>query len=477
MDENTREIRKVLKTSHSTPVLLYRPRLTVDTNWSSPLSSANTSPLVETTRRSLHEKLSSPDRRKRSPSETKRLHEQRFFAAKVNRGKIVDARQTRFRLAAERLKDVSDRKAQKLAQREEMMWGKLRRADALHEAHLRWIMRKADRENTKVDEVGFIKSLTAENRKASLQQRLDGVAERREQHLHQVRVKAGSFENAQTVSKRRENKIESAIAEKHAAMVKRHEDVEARRLGIQEEVKQKIVVSARKEFVVSERRKEILKDRNREICHPVVNATLPEASSVPDDENRAKTMRTKAKKLRARLSSLSPGYQETTQSLSRSASNDCISRYERYITRFHVDGAAYGPRWEGSLLQQLDTIDTALRDFVRYQVTRTKNDLHSFRRLNGVTAIVKLASRATATVNVRVTAQALKALHVCCALPSNIDYLLATNCAPELVDLMVWTLQRVENRELVDRILDIVTGLLRHTTTPEFEDIQSQMIK
>ena len=140
--------------------------------------------------RTLHEKLSSPDRRKRSPSETKRRQDHRFVIAGMNRLKIDSARQTRLRLAAEKVKHVNARKANKLAHQETLMWSRLTKADAQHEAHLRWIMRKAESENTKVDEVSFIQTLTAEHRKATLAQRLENVAVRRERYLHDIRTRA-----------------------------------------------------------------------------------------------------------------------------------------------------------------------------------------------------------------------------------------------------------------------------------------------
>lgn len=417
-------------------------------------------------RRTLHEKLSSPERRKRSPSETKRLHEQRFFAAEKNRVKIDSARQDRFRLAAERSKDVNERNAQKLAMQEEMMWAKLGRADALHEAHLRWIVRKATSENTKVDEVGFIKSMTTEHRKASLQQRLDEVAERRERHLHQIRTRASTnFENVRAVTKRRDKRIESTIAEKHAAMLKRHEDVEARRQELQNDMKRKIVKIACKESNVSERRKDIKRGRRR----GAKGLFLTTSSSYEPQ------MHDKADAARQNLILTSPGYTELGCYGEFRASDDTRRRYERLLARLEVDPES-GGNPTASLSTQFAKVSTALRELIRFQETRSECDLHTFRRLGGIHRVAKWASCATAAVSFKVATEALRALRVSCEIAANRDYLLATNCLPELVDLLVWALTKFKNRELVQGALDAVTLPLRHSTCETYELVRRNVI-
>lgn len=456
-------------------------RLVIDTSQDS--SAGEWSPTQSY--RTLHDKLSSPERRKRSPSETKRLQEERFFNAQLNRGKIDSERQRRFQLKAERLKDVNERNARKLALQEEMMWAKLGRADALHEAHLRWIVRKAGSENTKVDEVGFIKSLTKENRKASLNERLENVTARRKQWLQQIKTRASeNLENVRAASKRRDEKLESAIAEKHAANKKRHQDVETRKISLQLEMKQKIMDMANKECIVKERRENSENKRGKvrmegnakdSYGEPAIHCANESSSN--HFKTRKKVMRQTAKRIRRKLAATSPGYQDSYFAFHIKVSEHVERHYERLLFKLDVDHDFCGNHLKlVSLSTQLETVGSALQDLLQFQEDKDERELHFFRCLGGIHRVAKWASRATAAVSRDVATTALKALCSSCILDANRDYLLATNCLPELVDLTVWSLNRGDDTELMESALDAVTLPLRHHTTIQLETVRQNVI-
>ena len=80
--------------------------------------------------RSLHDKLSSPERlRKKSPLETKQDQDMRHWIAEVNRGRIDTARQLRLHAAGERARLVNDRKEQRVEEMREALRAKQTRAD------------------------------------------------------------------------------------------------------------------------------------------------------------------------------------------------------------------------------------------------------------------------------------------------------------------------------------------------------------
>ena len=124
--------------------------------------------------RSLHEKLSSPDRRKTlSPSEAKRKHEARQIAAESNRDRSVNERIQKAMIASERVRLRGEKEAQRLAQAEQALEDRLKDAEKRHFEHIKTIRGKAGNENAKVSEVMFINNLNGEGIAAELQRRLE----------------------------------------------------------------------------------------------------------------------------------------------------------------------------------------------------------------------------------------------------------------------------------------------------------------
>lgn len=165
------------------------------TSNSSPLgNSGQSTPLTGSTGRSLHAKLSSPDRRRAlSPTEAKRKHEARQIAAESNRDRSVNERIQKAMIVSVRVKARSEKEAQRLAQAEQALEDKLKDAEKRHGEHIKSIKGKAGNENAKVSEVMFINNLNGEGIAEELQRRLEeaearilAAGQRRQERLAEI---------------------------------------------------------------------------------------------------------------------------------------------------------------------------------------------------------------------------------------------------------------------------------------------------
>ena len=146
----------------------------------SPASSVSTSASTpHSSGRSLHAKLSSPDRRKvLSPTEAMRRHEARQSAANNNRYLELEARREKASIASSRVARVVSNKKREKEQAVEKMEDRLNKAEKRHEEHMRNVKGKAENENAKVSEIMFINNLNDAVIAEELQRRLSEVEAR-----------------------------------------------------------------------------------------------------------------------------------------------------------------------------------------------------------------------------------------------------------------------------------------------------------
>ncbi|CAN0087698.1 unnamed protein product, partial [Phaeothamnion confervicola] len=199
-------------------------------------------------RRYLHRKFSSPDRKRRlSPAEAQRRHDRRQRAAALNRAQLAGGLRLKLQLQSDRAKEVGERQAQRLAEREREFQDRLDQADARRVAHRQGIVRKASDENHKVDEVLFINKLTVEDLKITLQMRLNEVErkiesgrERRLQHLTGIaaRQKLRRKERVAQMTERR-FELEKAASGRWAQLQQRLEAVQERRAARMAEMRRR----------------------------------------------------------------------------------------------------------------------------------------------------------------------------------------------------------------------------------------------
>ncbi|XP_072290662.1 S phase cyclin A-associated protein in the endoplasmic reticulum isoform X3 [Eucyclogobius newberryi] len=112
----------------------------------------------------MHEKLSSPSRR-RTIAESKKKHEEKQLKAQQLRDKLREEKTLKLQKLLEREKDVSKWKEELLEQRKKMMEEKLLHAELKREVQLQAIVKKAQEEEAKVNEIAFINTLEAQNKR------------------------------------------------------------------------------------------------------------------------------------------------------------------------------------------------------------------------------------------------------------------------------------------------------------------------
>lgn len=158
----------------------------------------------------MHEKLSSPYR-KRSISESIRRHEEKQLKAQEKREKLLEEKTQRFKDIAKKVEEMKAWKEEQQQQRRITMEKKLRRAEEKRRMQLQRIVRKAHDEEEKVNEIAFINTLEAQNK------RHDILSKKKD---HEARL--------QDIQEERQRKLEEKAA-KEAAAEERRKALEAKR--------------------------------------------------------------------------------------------------------------------------------------------------------------------------------------------------------------------------------------------------------
>ena len=193
--------------THSLSVLISRATssITKSSNFSPDAVSSQQSSASKDTR-SLHDKLSSPDRRRScSPTEAKRRQEAKQLLAEVNRDRVVNEKKQKAMVSWNRAKLIGEKEAQRLVQAEQALEDRLRVADKRHDEYIKFIKGKAGNENAKVSEVAFINSINSEGVAEQLQHKLEEVearilaaAQRRQEKIQAITIQRKRKEKQKT---------------------------------------------------------------------------------------------------------------------------------------------------------------------------------------------------------------------------------------------------------------------------------------
>ena len=125
--------------------------------------------------RSLHDKLSSPDRKKSiSPTEALRRYEEKQINAEINRDKTVAERVQKAMIASQRVKLLEQREARRRSDIKQALEERLRSAEERHAQYLQQIKSRAFSQNSKVNEASCVNALNSE----AIAQRLEEVEAR-----------------------------------------------------------------------------------------------------------------------------------------------------------------------------------------------------------------------------------------------------------------------------------------------------------
>ncbi|XP_012584102.1 PREDICTED: S phase cyclin A-associated protein in the endoplasmic reticulum isoform X4 [Condylura cristata] len=143
----------------------------------------------------MHEKLSSPSR-KRTIAESKKKLEEKQMKAQQLREKLREEKALKLQKLLEREKDVRKWKEELLDQRRRMMEEKLLHAEFKREVQLQAIVKKAQEEEAKVNEIAFINTLEAQNKRHDVlsklkeyEQRLNELQEERQRRQEEKQAR------------------------------------------------------------------------------------------------------------------------------------------------------------------------------------------------------------------------------------------------------------------------------------------------
>jgi hypothetical protein len=165
--------------------------------------------------------LKSPkkDSTKDSEQDVRKRLDDKHAAATRNRFEIIASRQEKARESDRRTKSAEKRRESTRMEMQSTIASRLERADILREAHLADRTRAAVQDSLKVDEVAFIKSMSAENKKVELERRMIESQQRRLQANESI--------------KRRQ---EDACERRRTAVLEMQERIEAERVAMLQEM-------------------------------------------------------------------------------------------------------------------------------------------------------------------------------------------------------------------------------------------------
>eukprot|EP00252_Welwitschia_mirabilis_P014058 TRINITY_DN31081_c0_g1_i1.p1 TRINITY_DN31081_c0_g1~~TRINITY_DN31081_c0_g1_i1.p1 ORF type:complete len:1920 (+),score=403.73 TRINITY_DN31081_c0_g1_i1:313-6072(+) len=256
-----------IKSSASTPSLdawkekrnwesIVRSPLQSSRNFHSPIISRKSAERV----RVLHDKLMSPERRRKSPLDMRRDAEEKHARAMRIRRELENERAQRLQKVSEKLNRVSEWQAVRSSKLREGMYARQQRGETRHEAYLAQIARRASDESSKVSEVRFITSLSEENKKLSLRQKLHDSELRRAERLQIMKTKQKEDMAREEAVLERRKLIEAEKLQRLSEIQRKKEEAQARR-----EEERKAASAAREAKAVEQvRKKEVRAKAQRE---------------------------------------------------------------------------------------------------------------------------------------------------------------------------------------------------------------------
>lgn len=139
--------------------------------------------------RVLHDKLMSPEKKKKSSLDLKKEAEEKHARATRIRSQLENERVQKLQRTSEKLNRVNEWQTVRSNKLRESIFDRHQRSESRHEAYLAQVVRRAGDESSKVNEVRFITSLNEENKKHILRKKLQDSEVRRAEKLQVIKTK------------------------------------------------------------------------------------------------------------------------------------------------------------------------------------------------------------------------------------------------------------------------------------------------
>ncbi|XP_050378618.1 uncharacterized protein LOC126795930 isoform X2 [Argentina anserina] len=179
--------------------------------------------------RMLHDKLMSPEKKKKTSLDLKREAEEKHARAMRIRSELENERTQKLHRSSEKMNRVNELLAVKNMKLREGMHARHQRSESRHEAHLAQRVKRAGDESIKVKEVQFITSLNEENKKLSLRQKHHDSELRRAEKLQVIRTKQKEDMAREEAVIERRKLIEAEKLQRLAETQRRKEEAQVRR--------------------------------------------------------------------------------------------------------------------------------------------------------------------------------------------------------------------------------------------------------
>ncbi|XP_057952535.1 uncharacterized protein LOC131146772 isoform X2 [Malania oleifera] len=203
--------------------------------------------------RVLHDKLMSPEKKKKTALDLKKEAEEKHARAMRIRSELENERVQKLQRTSEKLNRVNEWQAVRSMKLREGMYARHQRSESRHEAFLAQVVRRAGDESSKVNEVRFITSLNEENKKLMLRQKLHDSELRRAEKLQVIKTKQKEDMAREEAVLERRKLIEAEKLQRLAETQRKKEEAQVRR-----EEERKASSAAREAKAIEQlRRKEV----------------------------------------------------------------------------------------------------------------------------------------------------------------------------------------------------------------------------
>ncbi|KAI3685055.1 hypothetical protein L6452_34288 [Arctium lappa] len=179
--------------------------------------------------RILHDKLMSPDKKKKTALDLKKEAEEKHARATRIRNELENERLQKLQRSTKKLNRVNEWQAVRSTRLREGMHARHQRSETRHEAYLAQVARRAGDESTKVNEVRFITSLNEENRKLMLIQKYQDSELRRAEKLKDIKSKQKEDMAREEAVLERKKLVEAEKMQRLAETQRKKEEAQLRR--------------------------------------------------------------------------------------------------------------------------------------------------------------------------------------------------------------------------------------------------------